>query len=55
LGVRTLDLIAQRSPLENGERVKVGRKEVTRIARRALLAALSNRAVTKWATQQTLP
>jgi farnesyl-diphosphate farnesyltransferase len=53
LGVRTLKLIGQRSPLEKGERVKVGRKEVARIMRRAVFGALSNRAVSKWSAQET--
>jgi farnesyl-diphosphate farnesyltransferase len=48
LGMRTLRLIGERSPLEKGERVKVGRKEVRRIMRRAVWAAMSNGAVTRW-------
>ena len=40
LGVRTLKMIGERSPLENGERVKVGRKEVRRIIRRAAWGAV---------------
>jgi len=49
LGVRTLKLIGDRSPLEKGERVKVDRKEVRRIMQRALWAALSNGAISNWA------
>jgi len=45
LGVRTLMLIGETSPLEAKERVKVGRPEVTRIMRRAVWAAISNAAV----------
>jgi len=48
LGVRTLNLIGERSPLEKGERVKVGRKEVGSIMRRAVWGAVSNRAVGRW-------
>ena len=51
LGVRTLKLIGERSPLENGERVKVGRKEVRRIMRRAIWGAVSNGAVRRWALE----
>jgi farnesyl-diphosphate farnesyltransferase len=49
LGVRTLKLIGEKSPLERGERVKVDRKEVRRIMQRALWAALSNGAISSWA------
>jgi farnesyl-diphosphate farnesyltransferase len=45
LAVRTLNLLREQSPLENAGRVKVSRKEVARIMRRAVWAALSNRAV----------
>lgn len=48
LGVRTLNLIAERSPLEERERVKVGRKEVGRIMRRAVWGAVSNGVVRRW-------
>jgi farnesyl-diphosphate farnesyltransferase len=48
LGVRTLKLIGERSPLEKRERVKVGRKEVARIMRRAVWGAVSNGVVRKW-------
>ena len=48
LGVRTLKLIHEQSPLTEEARVKVGRPEVRRIARRALWAAVSNRAVRAW-------
>jgi len=51
LGVRTLKLIGERSPLEKGEKVKVGRKEVGRIARRAVWGALSNGVVRRWALE----
>jgi farnesyl-diphosphate farnesyltransferase len=45
LGVRTLKLIGEKSPLEQPERVKVGRKEVSRIMRRAVWGAVSNSGV----------
>ena len=48
LGTRTLELMGERSPLEKGERVKVGRKEVGRIMRRAAWGAVSNAAVRRW-------
>ena len=48
LGVRTLKLMGERSPLEARERVKVGRKEVARMMRRAVWAAVSNGAVRNW-------
>jgi farnesyl-diphosphate farnesyltransferase len=48
LGVRTLKLIGERSPLERRERVKVGRKEVARMMRRAVWGAVSNGAVRSW-------
>jgi farnesyl-diphosphate farnesyltransferase len=48
LGVRTLKLIGEKSPLEKQERVKVGRKEVTRIMRRAVWGAMSNGVVRRW-------
>ena len=48
LGVRTLKLMAERSPLEQRERIKVDRKEVGRIMRRALWGAMSNSAVKHW-------
>ena len=51
LGVRTLKLIGEKSPLEKGERVKVERKEVGQMARRAAWAALSNGVVRKWALE----
>ena len=51
LGVRTLKLISERSPLEKTERVKVGRKEVARIMRRAVWGALSNGAVRRWSEE----
>lgn len=51
LGMRTLKLIGERSPLDHGERVKVGRTEVGRIMRRAVWAAASNGAVRKWALE----
>jgi len=49
LGVRTLQLIGDKSPLEKGERIKVDRREVRRIMQRALWAALSNGAISHWA------
>jgi len=49
LGVSTLRLIGEKSPLERGERIKVGRKQVARIMRRAVWGALSNGAVRRWA------
>jgi farnesyl-diphosphate farnesyltransferase len=52
LGVRTLKLIGETSPLEGKERVKVGRPEVARIMRRAIWAALSNAAVRSWAKSE---
>jgi farnesyl-diphosphate farnesyltransferase len=48
LGVRTLKLMEERSPLDQQERVKVGRKEVAGIMRRAVWAAMSNGAVRRW-------
>jgi hypothetical protein len=48
LGVRTLKLMGERSPLERRERVKVGRKEVARMMRRAVWGAVSNGAVRNW-------
>jgi len=51
LGVRTLKMIGERTPLEKGERVKVGRKEVGRIARRAVWAAMSNGVVRRWGVE----
>jgi len=48
LGLRTLVLIRERPPLENAERIKVGRDEVRRIMRRAIWAALANGAVRRW-------
>jgi len=51
LGVRTLKLIEERSPLEKGEKIKVGRKEVGRIARRAVWGAISNSAISRWALE----
>ena len=45
LGVRTLEMLGERSPLECAERVKVGRAAVRRIMRRAVWGALSNAAV----------
>jgi farnesyl-diphosphate farnesyltransferase len=48
LGVRTLKLIAEKSPLEKRERIKVGRKEVARIMRRAAWGAISNGVVRRW-------
>jgi farnesyl-diphosphate farnesyltransferase len=48
LGVRTLKLMGERSPLEKRERVKVGRKEVARMMRRAVWGAVSNGAVRSW-------
>ena len=51
LGVRTLKLIGEKSALEKGERVKVGRKEVGKIMRRAALGAVSNGVVKRWAEE----
>ena len=48
LGVRTLKLMGENSPLEKRERVKVGRKEVARMMRRAVWGAVSNGAVRNW-------
>jgi farnesyl-diphosphate farnesyltransferase len=48
LGVRTLKLLGEKSPLERPERVKVGRKEVARMMRRAVWGAVSNEAVRSW-------
>lgn len=48
LGVRTLKLLGEKSPLDQPDRVKVGRKEVGQIIRRAAWAALSNGIVRKW-------
>jgi farnesyl-diphosphate farnesyltransferase len=48
LGVRTLKLLGEKSPLDQPDRVKVGRKEVRQIIRRAAWAAFSNGAVRKW-------
>jgi farnesyl-diphosphate farnesyltransferase len=52
LGLRTLELLSEQSPLEHTERVKVTRKEVTRIMRRAIRAAISNRALRAWAEER---
>jgi farnesyl-diphosphate farnesyltransferase len=52
LGVRTLKLIGEQSPLEQRERVKVTRKEVARIMRRALRGAVSNGVVRAWAAER---
>jgi farnesyl-diphosphate farnesyltransferase len=52
LGVRTLRLIGEQSPLEHAGRVKVTRKEVARIMRRAVGGALSNGAVRAWAAER---
>jgi len=52
IGVRTLRLIGERSPLEQTERVKVTRKEVARIMRRAVGGALSNGVVRAWAAER---
>jgi farnesyl-diphosphate farnesyltransferase len=49
LGARTLKMIGERPPLENRERVKVGRQEVARIMRRAVWGAMSNAAVRRCA------
>lgn len=49
LGVRTLNLIAEQSPLDRGPRVKVSRGEVSRIIRRAFFAAISDRSIRAWA------
>jgi farnesyl-diphosphate farnesyltransferase len=51
LGVRTLKLIGEQSPLENAARVKVTRKEVARIMRRAVRGAVSNGVVRAWAAE----
>jgi farnesyl-diphosphate farnesyltransferase len=51
LGVRTLKLIGERSPLQDRERIKVGRKDVARIMRRAVWAAMSNGVIRKWALE----
>jgi farnesyl-diphosphate farnesyltransferase len=48
LGMRTLKLIGERPPLQAGARVKVGRKEVGKIMRRAVWGALSNGEVKRW-------
>jgi len=48
LGVRTLKMIGERSPLADRERVKVGRKEVGRIVRRAVWGAVSNGVIRRW-------
>jgi farnesyl-diphosphate farnesyltransferase len=48
LGVRTLKLMGEKSPLDQPDRVKVGRKEVRQIIRRAAWAAFSNGVVRKW-------
>jgi farnesyl-diphosphate farnesyltransferase len=47
LGVRTLNLLGTKSPLETSARIKVTRKEVTQIIRRSLWAALSNQAISR--------
>jgi farnesyl-diphosphate farnesyltransferase len=52
LGVRTLKLMAERSPLDQRERVKVGRKDVARILRRAVWGAVSNREVRSWGGEE---
>jgi farnesyl-diphosphate farnesyltransferase len=52
LGVRTLKLIGEQSPLEHKERVKVTRKEVARIMRRAVGGAVSNGVVRAWAAER---
>jgi farnesyl-diphosphate farnesyltransferase len=52
IGVRTLKLIGEQSPLENATRVKVTRKEVTRIMRRAVCGAVSNGVVRAWAAER---
>jgi hypothetical protein len=46
--MRTLKLIGERPPLQAGARVKVGRKEVGKIMRRAVWGALSNGEVKRW-------
>jgi hypothetical protein len=51
LGIRTLKLIGEKSPLEQHDRVKVGRKEVARIMRHAVWGALSNGVVRKWSLE----
>jgi len=55
LGVRTLKLIGENSPMQKSdrgsERVKVSRKEVGRIMRRAVWGAVSNGAVRRWAQE----
>jgi len=48
LGVRTLKLISEKSPLDQRERVKVSRKEVARIMRRAVWGSMSNGVVRRW-------
>ncbi len=52
LGVRTLKLMGEISPLDQRERVKVGRKEVVRMLRRAVWAAVSNREVRRWGGEE---
>jgi len=52
LGVRTLKMIGEKSPMEEGRRVKVGRKEVGKIMRRAVWGAVSNGAVRRWAREE---
>ena len=51
LGVRTLKMMGEKSPLDQPDRVKVGRKEVARIMRRAVWGALSNDVVRKWGVE----
>jgi farnesyl-diphosphate farnesyltransferase len=51
IGVRTLTLIAESSPLQHPQRIKVSRNEVSRIIRRALWASLSNTSVRNWAPE----
>ena len=52
IGVRTLRLIGEQSPLEQKERVKVTRKEVAGIMRRAVGGAVSNGVVRAWAAER---
>ena len=51
IGIRTLNLLGQNSPLDHSTRLKVPRKEVTRIMRRALCATLSNTLIRKWSLE----
>lgn len=53
LGVRTLELLRERSPLRQAARVKVSRAEVRRILRRAVWAACSNGEIERWAREMT--